>query len=132
MKHEIKYTKTTQWLKPFVEKVKDLIPYNRITNIKGYWVRADLNEKTDGCTTIYDDNKITISLLVKSYNNPKKELRGKPIHYILDTLAHELAHTIEWEHTPKHYKIQAKIMLKFSQVIDKLKIKDTSLRFKEK
>lgn len=134
MKNNIKYSKNVLWLKPFVEKAKDLIAYKKIVKIRGYQVKAKLDEQTDA-SIIIDDSKngqMSINLLIKSYSKTKKEHRSKPMHYILDSFAHELAHTIEWEHTPEHYRLQARIMLRFAQVIDKLRIKDTSLCFKEK
>lgn len=127
MKREIKYTKNISWVKPFVESVKDLIPIKNITHVRGYQIKYNLNEVTQASTIVNNTtNDITINLLVKSYNKTKKLYKCHLIHYILDCLAHELAHTVEWEHTSKHYKIQARIMLRFSTVIKKLGIKDTS------
>ena len=130
MKHEIKYEKSVLCLKPFVDSVKSLIPFHRIVSIKGYKVRKGLDEKTDGCTWV-DDKKRTfvVTLLTYSYVKSKKEHRPKTLHYILDTLAHELAHTVHWEHTYKHYELNAKIALKFAKVIKRLGIKDTGRRF---
>lgn len=123
----MKYTKNTLWLIPFITEVANLIPYKKITNIRGYKVKAGLSEQTDGSTLNWN-NKYSINLLLLTYCTQRKQHRPKPMHFILDTLAHELAHTVHWEHSPEHYALQAKIMLKFAKVLKKLNINDSSKR----
>lgn len=129
MKHEIKYDKNVVCFKPFIDAAKSLIAFNKITRLRGYKVKKGLTEQTDGSTVEYTDGTFVISLLTNSYVKSKKEYRPKPLHYILDTLAHELAHTVHWEHTYKHYELHGKIASKFAKVIKQLGIKDTSRRF---
>lgn len=122
----IKYNKDVLWLKPFVEAAKSLIPFRKITNVKGYQVQAGLKELAEGSTLQDDKGRYSINLLTFSYNRDKREHRRKPMYSTLDTLAHELAHTVHWEHTDKHYELQARIMLRFAKVIKKMGIIDTT------
>lgn len=38
---------------------------------------------------------------------------------ILNTLAHEMAHTVDWKHTPKHKKLESRITNAFMNYLQK-------------
>lgn len=97
--------------------------------LRGYRIKPNLTEQTEGSTIRDEDTKtFNVNLLIASYIKETKKYRLKALHFMLDTLAHELAHTVHWEHTYKHYELQAKLMRRFSKVLKKLKIKDSSFR----
>jgi len=127
--NKIKYTKNVLWLKPFVECSSKLIPLNKITNIRGYKVRKGCEELAYG-STIYKKGKYSINIKTHNLVGYSK-YSGSSISIILDTLAHELAHVkTGFEHTPEHYELTARIALKFSQILYKNGIIDTSKRFR--
>lgn len=129
MKHSlIKYSKDLEWLIPFVNSVKSIVPTYKIKSIKSYKVQKGLTERHYG--TIYKSNgAYTINLKIYTYSKKQKKYANETYEGVLLHLAHELAHTKEWEHTYKHFKIQALILLKFSSIIKKNKINDTSEGF---
>lgn len=128
-KHNIKYTKNVLWLIPFVESASNLVPLHKITHIRGYKVRKRCQELAYGSTN-YADGKYAIQ--VKIYDLTKRqEYKGSVISIILDTLAHELAHVkTGFGHSPEHYRLTARINLKFSYILEKYGIIDTSKRIK--
>lgn len=128
----MKYYKNMEFLKPYIESAKDLFPYKKFDVLKGYRVKKGKSEQTEGSIHMEDNGRFTISLLTASYYPQEKKYKNKTLHFILDTLAHELAHAAEWEHTPRHYEIQSKVSLRFSKVLRKLKVKDSSLRIRFK
>ena len=124
----MKYTKNVLWLQPFVESVEHLLPEHRIKIIRGYHVAKGLEEQTFG-STIKEGRKCSINIRLKDLVTKRKHSNSR-IATVLDTLAHELSHVAHWEHTPEHFLLQAKILVKFARVLKKLNVKDTSLRWR--
>lgn len=124
MKHNIKYTKNVLWLKPFVDEVSNLVPLNKIISIRGYKVPKGLEERSYGSTVKHDDK---YSINIKIYNFIDKKHRPSSVSMILDILAHELAHTKIFDHRPKQYELTCRIALKFSRILEKNGIIDTSM-----
>jgi predicted metal-dependent hydrolase len=136
----MKYIGKTIFLVPFIEACSKILDLDKIVQIKFYSVDYKKQEKTLGSTTTqinHKNFKINIKLLEKEYTTGKNgklhfERNNYAIMYsLLETLAHELAHTKHWKHTPDHYLLQGKIMVQFSKVAKSLGIKDLELRFDE-
>ena len=125
------YSKNMLWLKPFVESVKDLIPIERIIRIRDYRVRKGLESRSYGSRLIYG-NKFSLNIEPEVWNKETKSYVGATYQIILDTLAHELAHTVHNEHTAKHFRLQARILLRFSRILKDNGILDHSLRWRRK
>ena len=123
MKHNIRYSKDVLWLKPFIEEVLFNIPFKKIKAIKGYKVRKG-HEPLQYGSTVRKNALYTINILTHTNGDIKER-----ISVILDTLAHELSHIKNWEHDYKHFQLQALLLYRFSVIIKRLGIKDTSARF---
>lgn len=126
---KIKYNKKVEWLRPFVESAKDLIPLKQIINVSGYRVKRGQVEQSYGSTVRLSKNKYSINIKIYDLTVDGKNYKGSHIYMILDTLAHELAHVkAGFDHTPEHYELTARIALKFSHILEENGIIDTSMR----
>jgi len=107
----VEISKNIEWIKPYLEAVSDIVDFKKISKIKGVpKTRADRVERHLGLC-IPRGKKLEIQIWL-SYQSKKKSLgRLKcSLEYaklskldILDSLAHELAHTnTDWLHTTKH------------------------------
>lgn len=133
----IYYSKNVKWLKPFVDAVKDSVPTNRIKSIRGYRVPLKLDQDGYAQITQYEgERKYCITLRIFDVERTPVTRRKKHTktrcETILISLAHELAHLVYWEHTPEHFDYQARILQKFSKVLEKYKIKDHSTKNPDK
>lgn len=122
-----KYNKNVKWLKPFVEAASKYINVKKITKVKGFRIPFSLQELTYATVTINRKNEISINVRIFNQLKVKGKNKHKPasIAQILEHLAHELAHLGEWEHSPAHFELTARIQLEFAKVLRKLKIEDT-------
>lgn len=126
---KIKYTKNVSWLEEFVLCVDDIIPIENIKRIKGYKVALGLNETKDAAIHVANSKADKFYITIKLYDQElvENELKHIPMQTsrILDSLSHELAHLVHWEHTPEHFKLQAQIMHRFYKILKLKKIDDT-------
>ena len=138
----IKYIGDMEWARPFVESARDLFPYERLKEIRGYRLPVSLEAQIDGQTHAYSNG--TFSITIRRYyrkryrptkasgsrKKRKKQYKHAPVFLaeLLQTLAHELAHTANaktWDHTPDHLELELRIMRRFLTVVRQLGIKDT-------
>lgn len=128
----IKYSKNVLWLKPFVSLTKNLVPLNKVKSIKGYKVKKGCLERAYGSTVRDSEGKYSVNLKIYDLKENKQKYKGSMVSTILDTLAHELAHTkTGFDHTPEHYELTCRIALKFSKILEKNGIMDTTMRYRE-
>jgi len=125
------YSKRMLWVKPFVDSVSDLVPVDRIMRIRDYRVKKGLDSLSYGSRLTYG-NRYSINIELDVWKKSHKSYVGETYQIILDTVAHELAHTIHSEHTPKHYQLQARILLRFSRILKDNGILDHSIRWRRK
>lgn len=130
----MKFDRHTHFLKPFIESVSDLVDIERIKKVKGYWVDGNKDERQLAAIHRLGNNKdyyVTIKVKVQKFEILKNGNRKFTCHIpdylanILSHLAHELAHVKYWEHDYKHFRLEAKIMYRFSKVLKLYKIDDT-------
>jgi len=129
-KRSTKYTKNVKWVKPFIDGISHLVPVEKLDYIRGYKIRKDFEAAQYGQLTKYSNGRQVLTIKVMDYDKKKKKYVNGYIGNILETLAHETAHLMHWEHTIDHYKLQATIQLAFADIMEKLEIEDTDVRFK--
>ena len=128
---KIKLNKDVKWLEPYLKAADSFVPIRRISSVIGYQVPFYKTERQYGSITVhYDKNQININLLIKTQDLNQGIHKNARMANVLDSLAHELAHLLEWEHTPEHLMLQAKLLMCFAKVSKELKVKDLSLRLK--
>lgn len=122
-----KIQKNLEWLRLYLDSVKDLISLKHLTSVKGFKVPLHKQENVHGSILrIGPWYNITLRTTLNNYNTNKQN--NTYIATILETLAHELAHMQNWEHTPEHFLLQAKILSRFAIVLKKQNINDTYKR----
>jgi hypothetical protein len=122
----IKYAKNVLWLRLFVESASKLVPLSTVARIRGYRVREGCKPASQGGTTKVNRRKYSINILLYDTKEDGKKHRLRRYYHVLETLAHELAHIVEWEHDDAHFKLTAQILQKFSAVLSEVGITDTS------
>lgn len=124
-----KFHKDVKWLEPYMNAVKDLVPIERVKQVRGFKVSVAKEVLTDASIVRFGNNK-SFTINMRTHNN-HIYAGTQRYEFIAETLinfSHELAHIIHWEHTPEHFKLQARIMLRFAKILKKLKVKDTYKR----
>jgi len=126
----MKYLKGTQWMEPYVASASRLVPLHRVVNFKAFRVPLNKTIQTDGSCQPLDEKRKRMTISIRLWTSNDKRTRHAPIPLVeaLDSLAHELAHIKQWEHTPKHTRLQARIMKRFSEVAQNLGVKDMYMR----
>jgi len=124
-------------LAPFLKAALPILPKSkrRIT-IKAYWLSPSRWPTTDASITTYDFKKFRINILTHAHRlapagyKTFKTVGRRHItrENMLLCLAHEIAHTVEWEHTPEHFALMAKIMARFTKVLKRMKVTATDTR----
>jgi hypothetical protein len=101
---------------------------SKVSRIRGYRVATGLTERKEaGITKYLRSGLYVITLKTQCLVNNNTRHRYETIEKILLDLSHELAHVLEWEHTPRHFYIQAKIMKHFAKILKELDIQDHSV-----
>jgi hypothetical protein len=119
----VTYSKNAEWARPYVESVRFLVPLNKLRAVKGYVIAAGLSSSQEAAI-IKKGNRYTITI--------KLENDGKTLHLedLFVALAHELAHLVEWEHTPAHLRLMAEVLQVFANTAKVEGVRDTSRRLK--
>lgn len=121
------------WCIPFLSKAKILgIPIWRIERIKSHNVPLSKEEQVKAHIHKNTDNhKFEISVVLYSHVKIKTgKYTYKKVGYVdlfenhfeevLNSLAHELSHCVEWEHTADRFILESKLMLSFSKLAKKI------------
>lgn len=125
----MKVSKNMRWALPYIHATKRLVPHKRIKEVQGYCLRPGVTASVFGqCIPVGRKYKVTICL-----SDNEASLTPKPtyFHMAIETLAHELAHVVEWDHSPKHLALTARILHRFAEVAEEQGVRDTSRRLKE-
>lgn len=123
----VKYQQQVAWLEPFVKVSRGLVPLHKLRQVRGYRIPLGKREFTDG--TCLTTNFKCFHINVKThYQNMQHAGNNRlyadshtplPIYDVLNTLAHELAHLKEWDHTPAHWRLENRILRRFIRILEK-------------
>lgn len=115
---ETKICSKLDWLRPYLYCGKRFISQNRKISRIGAWTFG----KSKGANyhaCVYQDrdgDPYRIWLHTHYEDSDGKVVRFSKID-ILRLLAHEMAHVEEWNHTPRHASIEAKIHMAFMKML---------------
>jgi hypothetical protein len=106
------------WLEPYILATKHYLPRGKLI-ARVAWM--SVGNKTVGkgnvaAITTYDDKTHTIWLKTQLHPRDSEVTPMSKID-ILANLAHELAHTVDWDHTPKHKLLEVKILKRFMELL---------------
>jgi len=121
-----KLTSNVSFLSPFLKGLGRIVPIERVSSVKGYRVTKGLTERQQASIIRHSQRKYSINLKVQALKNKKYEY--PTLEQVLLDFSHELAHLIEWHHTPEHFRIQSKIMLHFAKQLRNNGIKEHNVR----
>lgn len=121
----MKLSKNMQWAEPYIEFVRHQVNLDKVLEVKGYEVPKGRKCQVLGrCHP--KGRKYTITMMLAEQGTPVT------MNNALETLAHELAHVKEWEHSPKHLELTANILADFARVAEVEEVKDLSRNLKRK
>lgn len=119
----MRLSKNMEWARPFLKAIN---AEAKVEEVSGYRIQLGKEIMALGrCHPRGDKFKITMCLN-RTFNHATQS-EDMPLEDLLYTLAHEIAHTIEWEHTPEHLFITAQLVETFAQIASKLGIENCSI-----
>jgi hypothetical protein len=116
-----KISKSLEWLRPYLDDVKKILPEVRlVTHVVAMRPKAN-NKDIQRIHAIISQNKdktFKLSLMVSRKSILKLDpTEFKMLKYtkieMLEYLAHELAHTRSWEHTPDRKILECRLAILF-------------------
>lgn len=120
----MKISKDLRWIEPFLAQVHHLVPLYKLESIRGYKQRWNRNVASFGGTHTADGDVFNITLHTHVYNKRTNRHEPEAKGLVVDTLAHELAHLVHWEHSWEHFNLQVRILQAW---IDIVRIQDMKL-----
>ena len=108
---ETKVSKKLRWLLPYLDIAKPLMPEGKSISRLSAW---SINNKRMGKTClacIYTEDWITYRIYMHTQRHPRnsKVLPNSKID-MLSNLAHELAHTLDMNHSPEHKQLENNLL----------------------
>lgn len=116
--------KKLEWLSPYIEEAKKIVPeVKKVKKVSCFKFFKDKRCPYYGMTIHLGKDKYEIKLN-RYYNKiiTLSPLKFKKSPYskidILCTLAHEIAHLVEWDHTPERQRVEAGLVLRFMDMLE--------------
>lgn len=123
---ETKYSKDISCLKPFVEAARGYVPTNRLLRVSGFKVPIGKREWTQGQHfVLHGWRRITI----RTHTQHGRKYRPRTIEDVVLVLAHELTHTVHWDHDMEFTALYIDLMVVFSEVLAELGVEDIQAPF---
>lgn len=123
----MKLSKNIEWFRPYLDKVSHLVPLNELDKIISIKPRKNQVKKHHAqLVENYNDGVLFqkyISINLYSWRlvglaPAKRTLLPFSKIDLLNYLAHELAHLVDWNHTPRHNLIQSQITIIFMEYLE--------------
>lgn len=126
----VNISKELEWFRPYLKKVEHLVPIHRLEKIvalrpsikRVHHAHARLVEVKGQGNSKLDRVYISMNLhYIKTLGLKPVKRKVEPFSKIdlLEHLAHELAHLVDFDHTPKHKKLESKIASIFMTLLQK-------------
>ena len=108
-----------KWLIPYLELSASMLPHGKKIVRVGAWSRTNKRMGRDVQAQIITDDWISYRIWTHTERHP----RGQPIQPyskidILALIAHELAHTLDMDHSPQHKILESNILNMFMKKLE--------------
>jgi hypothetical protein len=114
-----KICKRLEWVRPYLELGQTYLPTGKRIVRLGHWsINGRYGKGTHASIITNDDAEFRVYLKTEYQNRWMKEPGKLSKINILANLAHELAHTADWEHSPAHKKLEAKLSIAFMNKLE--------------
>ena len=126
----MKVSENMLWSLPFIHAAGDLVPLSHVKEVCGYSLGKPRSpwEQPDYALCVKHGKKYAVRIRLTGWEDSrqKKPVR-RPLYMavVLDSLAHELAHVVHWEHTPQHLALQSDLMKRFAVIAEREGVQDT-------
>jgi hypothetical protein len=109
-----------EWMRPYLEAGSYLLPPGKSITRLGYWSLNGKYGKNSHAAIITNDD-LEHRVYMKDMYQRRNMTHPAPFSKIdlLKTLAHEMAHTADWEHTPAHGRLEAQLSALFMYMLEK-------------
>lgn len=126
-------SKDIEWMRPYIELAKSIVPkIEYVRRVSSRKVSYNRKQLIHGIIHYVDKKHYKICL----YTNYKDRATGVITDHstisLLSTLAHELSHLEDFEHTPDRMKLECKIASKFMTKLKKDGYISEEAEFKDK
>jgi len=126
-----------KWLIPYLEVIRDLVPFRNIKKIQYYKHRTCwefIYKKHHLAITHQLANNKTYLIYIRTMLPKEKRipLDKDEQEDVLWFLAHELAHCVPggWEHTKEHFRIMSEIFYRFGKILHLIDFENERNRIK--
>lgn len=110
-----KISKSLEWMREYLDVAIPYLPVGVSISKLAAWSKVG-GRYGKGCQAciITNDNE-TFRIYLHLSRHPRGEKFPTPYTRLelLELLAHELAHTLSWDHTPEHKELESKLSLVF-------------------
>lgn len=115
---KIRLKPQAKWLSPYLECIADLVPLEKLREIKLSPYRPSF-PSFHGLIETKDFKRYTITIRV--YDTPKIPVSKLDQETLLNSLAHELSHLKHWDdYTVKRFVLETKIYRRFASKLKQL------------
>lgn len=117
--NKIKYDKHLIWLRPYTEAVADLVPIERLKNVKISLYSGEKPPSYHGICERLNNNKY-YNIIVRTYDKSDKRWPMSPTsqEMLLCNYAHELTHLLIFEDCVEHrFLLETKIYARFGEIL---------------
>ena len=100
-----------EWLRPYLELSRPLLPRGKKIVRVGAWTKGN-RYGSDCHASIHTDDQKNYRIWINLFHWTGGRIPFSRIE-LIGLLAHELAHTVDMYHSPKHKKLEAKLLITF-------------------
>jgi hypothetical protein len=117
---EIRISPKLEWMRPYLELGLTFVSKGHIVERLGAWTIGKSRGRGEFAALFQDRIGAPHRIWMHTHY---EDSEGKHVPFskidLLTHLAHELAHTEDWKHTPKHSALEAKIKIAFMKMLNR-------------
>lgn len=115
----MKISPKLEWMRPYAELGMTFVSPDAVLERIGAWTLGKSRGRDVAASIHQRKNGEPYRIWMHTHYYFGDEVRPWSKIDLLVTLAHEIAHIEDWKHTPKHKKLEAKILSAFMNMLKK-------------